>query len=252
MYDLYKEALSEKGKAILASCSISDLEYEMMQDLFNTIKTFHSEHKDVKSITDLSAEDIEKLRISPSQSLFITSYLRSIVIIKENKEKVLLINRIKINNTHFNFVLLTFNRLLWKAMIDKAYVFKHKFIGTIQVVCRENEMCKPKLKWKESLANKKAIEEKGGKARIELEARTAEFNNEDYKGEDWIERHDPFNVTIKWRRSIYANLKVPTIKDFTMKLCRTGKANGVVDALREERDNNKLEDLLIKYYRTNG
>jgi hypothetical protein len=252
MYQLYKEALLEKSKAILASCTISELEYEMMVELFDTIKSFHPEYKEVKSITDLKLEDIEKLRISPSQFLFIKSYLLSISVIKQNKEKALLINKVKINNTHFNFILLTFNRLLWKAMIEKSYVFKHKFIGSLQVVCRENEMCKPKLKWKESLANKKAIEEKGGKPRIELEAKTAEFKEEDYKGEEWIERHDPFNVTIKWRRSTYANLKVPTIKDFTMKLCRTGKNNGVVNALKEARDNNKLEDLLIKYYKANG
>ena len=90
---------------------------------------------------------------------------------------------------------------------------------------------------------------KGGIARIELEARTADYKGEDYKGEEWIERHDPFNLIIKWRRSSYANLKLPTIKDFNMKLCRTGVGNGVINALKDERDNNKLEDLIIKYHR---
>ena len=34
-----------------------------------------------------------------------------------------------------------------------------------------------------------------------------------------------------------------------MKLCRTGIGNGVINALKDERDNNKLEDLIIKYHR---
>jgi hypothetical protein len=103
------------------------------------------------------------------------------------------------------------------------------------------------MKWKESLANKQAIIDKGGIPRIELEARRAEFNNEEYNGEEWIERHDPFNLAVKWRRSTYANLLLPSIKDFNMKLVRTGRGFGVIDALKEKRDNNKLEDLLIKY-----
>jgi hypothetical protein len=249
MYGLYKEALSDKGRAILASCVTTQVEEDLIAELLNTIKIFHPEHINVKSVLEFTNTDLKALRMSKQNFTFITSYINTINTMKANKIKSREASKLLINKTEFSFILTTFNRLLWKAMIDKAYVFKDSMIGSIYVVCRENAICKPKMKWKESKANKQAILDKGGIARIELEARTAEYNNEDYKGEEWIERHDPFNLIIKWRRSSYANLKLPTIKDFNMKLCRTGASNGVVNFLKDERDNNKLEDLLIKYHK---
>jgi len=247
MYGFYKEALSDKGRAILNSCTISSIEEELMNELFKDIKVFHPEYSIYNSILDLTPENIKTLRISPSQHLFITNYITTSKTMKENKIKSIEASKILVNQVEFSFILTTFNRLLWTALIEKAYVFKHKLLGSFFVLCRENAICKPKMKWKESKANKKEIIEKGGIPRIELEARKAAFNNEEYNGEEWIERHDPFNLIIKWRRSPYANLTLPTIKDYNMKLVKTGRGLGVIDALKEKRDNNKLEDLLIKY-----
>lgn len=251
MYNLYKEALSDKGRAILDSCSITVAEEALMLELLESIKKFHPEFNHIKTITDFTTDEVKTLRVGKQQKLFIDSYINTYTIILENQIKARVASKIHINKVQFSYILINFNRLLWRAMIDKAYVFKHKLIGSIYVVCRENPICKPKMKWKESLANKQAILDKGGKPRIELQAREAEFNGTEYIGEEWIERHDPFNLAIKWRRSVYANLKVATIKDFNLKLVRTGIGNGVVDALKEERDNNKLEDLIIKYHKAN-
>lgn len=247
MYSFYKEALSDKGRAILGSCLMSSIEEDLMVELFNDIKTFHPEHSNKSSILALNAKQIKELRVSPHQKLFISNYIDTINTMKENKKKAAEVSKLLINQGQFSFILITFNRLLWTALIEKSYKFKHKLIGSFYVVCRENPICKPKMKWKESLSNKQAIIDRGGIPRVELEARKAEFNNEEYKGEEWIERHDPFNLAIKWRRSSYANLLLPSIKDFNMKLVRTGRDVGVIDALKEKRDNNKLEDLLIKY-----
>ncbi len=247
MYSFYKEVLSDKGRAILGSCFIFTVEEDLMIELFKDIKTFHPEYINTNSILDLTIEQQKALRVSTHQHLFISNYVNTVNAIRENKKKAQIASKVLVNQSEFSFILITFNRLLWRALIDKAYKFKHKLIGSFYVVCRENPICKPKMKWKESLANRQAILDKGGLPRIELEARTAEFNNEDYKGEEWIERHDPFNLSIKWRRSNYANLLLPSIKDFNMKLVKTGIGNGVINALKEERDNNKLEDLLIKY-----
>jgi hypothetical protein len=249
MYGLYKEALSDKGRAILASCVTSEVEEALIEELLIDIKSIHPEHKAITTVMEFTDDDIKRLKISESNFKFLNSYINTITTMKNNKLKARNVSKILINKTEFSFVLTTFNRLLWKAMIDKAYVFKDSMIGSIAVVCRENAICKPKMKWKESKANKQAIIDNGGTARIELEARTADFKGEDYEGEEWIERHDPFNLIIKWRRSSYANLKLPTIKDFNMKLCRTGTGNGVINALKDARDNNKLEDLLIKYHK---
>lgn len=251
MYNLYKEALSDKGRAILDSCTISNPEQDLMLEILEGIKVIYPEYINVKSIIEFTDEQVATLNVSKPQKLFIDNYITTYKNIKLNQIKASVASKAPVNKVEFSFILTTFNRLLWRAMIDKAYKFKHNLIGVIYVVCRENPICKPKMKWKESKANKQAIIDKGGIPRVELEARMAEFNNEDYKGEEWIERHDPFNLAIKWRRSSYANLKLPTIKDFNMKLCRTGVGNGVVDALKEARDNNKLEDLLIKYHRPN-
>jgi len=247
MYSFYKEALSEKSRAILDSCLTSPAEEDLMLEIFNDIKTFHPEYINVTSILDLKQEEIDALRVSKTQSLFILNYIHTHNTMRENKKKAREAAKIIVNQSEFSFILITFNRLLWKALIEKAYRFKHKLIGSFYVVCRENPICKPKMKWKESLANKQAIIDKGGTPRLELEARKAAFNKEEYKGEEWIERHDPFNLSLKWRRSSYANLTLPTIKDFNMKLVKTGVGNGVINALKDMRDNNKLEDLLIKY-----
>lgn len=249
MYGLYKEALSDKGRAILASCVTSEVEDNLAEELLNDIKSIHPEHKDIKSVIDFTTEEIKALKISNNNFKFLTSYRNTVTTMKSNKIKAREVSKVLINKTEFSFILTTFNRLLWKAMIDKAYVFKDSMIGSFGVVCRENAICKPKMKWKESKANKQAIIDRGGLARIELDARTADFKGESYEGEEWIERHDPFNLIIKWRRSSYANLKLPTIKDFNMKLCRTGAGNGVINALKDKRDNNKLEDLIIKYHK---
>lgn len=247
MYNFYKEALSDKGRAILGSCLISPVEEDLMVELFNDIKTFHPEYINTSSIMALTTEQRETLRVSSHQKLFISNYVNTINTMKENKKKAQEVSKLLINQGQFSFILTTFNKLLWTALIEKSYKFKHKLIGSFYVVCRENPICKPKMKWKESLSNKQAIIDRGGIPRIELEARRAEFNNEEYKGEEWVERHEPFNLAIKWRRSTYANLLLPSIKDFNMKLVRTGRGYGVIDALKEKRDNNKLEDLLIKY-----
>lgn len=249
MYGLYKEALSDKGRAILASCITTEVEEELIHEILTDIKIFHPEFKHINNVIEFTPADIKTLRMSPNNIKFLTSYINTINTMKVNKVKAREVSKIKINKVEFSYILTTFNRLLWRAMIDKAYIFKDTLIGSLGVVCRENAICKPKMKWKESKANKQAIIDKGGIARIELEARTADYKGEDYKGEEWIERHDPFNLIIKWRRSSYANLKLPTIKDFNMKLCRTGVGNGVINALKDERDNNKLEDLIIKYHR---
>lgn len=249
MYDLYRETLTDKGKAILESCIIPLGEEELMKELLEDIKIFHTEYKDIKSIMDFTDIQIEQLRVSKPQKLFIISYINSVKTIKENKVKAREAMKIRVRSEEFSFILTTFNRLLWQAMIEKAYVFKHHLIGKLYVICRENAICKPKMKWKESKANKNAIIERGGLPKIELDARRAKYNKEDYKGEEWIERHDPFNLVIKWKRSAYANLKLPSIKDFNMQLVRTGVGNGVVNKLKDVRDNNKLEELLIKYQR---
>ena len=247
MYGLYKDALSDKGRAILASCITNPIEEELIKEILNDIKTFHPEFNNINTVLDFTDSDIKTLRISPNSFKFMLSYINTIKTMVDNKIKARKVSEIKINKVEFSFILYTFNRLLWKVMIDKAYVFKDTLIGLLYVVCRENAICKPKMNWKESKANRQAIIDKGGIARIELEARTAEYKDEEYHGEEWIERHDPFNVIIKWRRSSYANLKLPTIKDFNMKLIR-GESS-VMNYLKEIRDNNKLEDLLIKYHK---
>lgn len=246
-YMFYKEVLADKGRTLRASCTIPIIEYNLMLDILEDIKTIYPEYSNYKCVTDFTVEELKSLDIKPTYKLFIQNYIKTTEIIKDNDKKFLEITKIKYTQQEFNFILLTFNRLLWKAIIDEAYVFKHYLIGKLYAVCRENPICKPKMKWKESKANKKAIIDRGGIPRVELEARTAEFNNEEYKGEEWIERHDPFNVTIKWRRSAYSAGKISTIKDFNMNLVRTGVGNGVVNYLKDVRDNNKLEDLLIKY-----
>lgn len=247
MYGLYKDALSDKGRAILASCITNPIEEELIIDILNDIKDIHPEFNNIKTVLDFTNEDIKNLRINPNSLKFMLSYINTIKTMNINKIKAREISKIKINKTEFAFILYTFNKLLWKTMIDKAYVFKDSLIGSLYVVCRENSICKPKMNWKESKANRQSIIDKGGIVRIELEARTAEYKNEEYHGEAWIERHEPFNVIIKWRRSSYANLKLPTIKDFNMKLIR-GESS-VVNYLKDIRDNNKLEDLLIKYHK---
>lgn len=251
MYGLYKEARQENAQTIINACTISNIEEELMMELLKDIKIFHPEYNNVKSILDIPDEDINKLRISPSQLLFINSYKKSITIIKANVLKANTLSTIPTTLVQFSFILYTFNKLLWKAMIEKAYIFKHPFIGKFLVLCREDAVCRPSINWKDSNNNRKTIIENGNIPKIELEARTADFNNQDYKGEDWVTRHKPFNLRIKWQRSSYAGMILPTIRDYNMKLCKTSKGNGVVDALKAMNDNNKLEDLLIKYYRTN-
>jgi len=250
MFGFYKEALIYKHDNIINSCIISPLEEELMVELLQDIKKYHPEYGYITTITDFNAQELASLRISPSQRLFITNYINSINIIKENKVKAKDISTLKITKAQFSFILSTFNKLLWKAIIDEAYVFKYGLIGRIHAVCRKNESCKPKMNWKISLDNKQKILEKGGIPRVELEARSAEFYNKQYDGEKWIELHDPFNVTIIWKRTAYSINQIPTSKDFAMKLVRA--SNGVVQALKATRDNNRLDDLLIKYKSNHG
>lgn len=254
MYGFYKETLKHKHDTIINSCTITDLEKELMDDLLKDIKTFHPEYKDRTSILNFTPKEISELRVSKSQALFITTYLNSHKVIQENRIKAKEECTIKLTSSQFSFVLLTFNKLLWQAIINEAYVFKYGLIGRIYAVCRKNESCKPKMNWKASLANRQAIIDKGGIPRVELEARRAAFYNEQYDGEAWVEKHDPFNLTIIWKRTAYSVGQIPSSKDFAMKLVKpnTVNDNSVITALKNMRDNNRLDDLIIKYQRNHG
>lgn len=253
MYGFYKEVLTHKHDTIIKSCTITPLEEELMSNLLEDIKKIHPEHKDKGSIVNYSIADINKLKISKAQKLFISSYLTTYRTIRENKIKAKETSELKLTQSQFSFILATFNRLLWKAIIDEAYVFKYGLIGRIYAVCRKNESCKPKMNWKASLTNKQAIIDRGGIPRVELDARRAEFYNQQYEGEKWIETNEPFNVTIIWKRTFYSVTQIPTSKDFGMKLVKANyTGNGVIDALKEIRDNNRLDNLLIKYKRNHG
>jgi len=253
MYGFYKETLKYKADTINNSCVITPLENELMVELFKDIKTFHPEYKDRTSIVNFTTEEIKHLRISPAQHLFVTNYITTHKTIRDNNIKAKEVAKIRLTLTQFSFILATFNRLLWEAIIYEAYVFKYSLIGRIYAVCRKNESCKPKMNWKVSLSNRKAILDKGGIPRVELDARRAEFYNEKYEGEKWVEKHEPFNVAIIWKRTAYSVGQIPSSKDFGMKLVKaTYTGNGVIDALKELRDNNRLDDLIIKYKGNHG
>jgi len=252
MYGFYKETLTYKADTINNSCVITPLEEELMLELFNDIKSFHPEYKDRTSIVNFTTDEIKNLRISPSQSLFVTNYVTAYKTIRDNKIKAKEVAKIRLTLTQFSFILATFNKLLWKAIIDEAYMFKYSLIGRIHAVCRQNASCKPKMNWQASLNNRKAILNKGGIPRVELDARRAEFYNEQYEGERWIEKHEPFNVSIIWKRTAYSVGQIPNSRDFAMKLVKSNSGDGVIEALKQERDNNRLDDLIIKYKRNHG
>lgn len=252
MYGFYKEALRHKYDTIVGACTITDLEKDLMVELLNDIKNIHPEHRIKKTIVDFNDIEISQLKINKAQRLFITNYINTYKTIQANKAKAKEECAIKITNNQFSFVLATFNRLLWQAIIDEAYVFKYNLIGRIQAVCRKNESCKPKMNWKASLTNRQAIINKGGIPRVELDARRAEFYNQTYEGERWVETHEPFNVAIVWKRTFYSTTQIPTSKDYAMKLVKSSNGDGVIAALKETRDNNRLDDLIIKYQRNHG
>jgi hypothetical protein len=252
MYTFYKDSLVDRAKVISSSCIIPAAEEALMLDVLDNIKDIHPEYSNITNTLSFNADDIEKLLINRHQKLFITNYNKTSQTIRENREKAAYITKPPITLTVFNFILLEFNRLLWKAMIDKAYIFKHNMIGHIYAYCRPDESCKPKPNWAVTAKNKKELLEKGLKPRYELEARTAEFNEEVYDGIPFVELNKPFNVAMKWRRSTYAKLITPDIKGFNMQLIRSNDGIGIRDYLKTVRDTQKLEDLLIKYQKNNA
>lgn len=252
MYGFYKETLKHKYDTIIKACIITDLEQELMIELLQDIKKFHPEHRIKKTILDFSDIEIQQLKVNKSQLLFINNYITTYKTIQGNKIKAKEECAIKLTNNQFSFILATFNRLLWKAIIEEAYIFKHNLIGRIYAVCRKNESCKPKMNWKASLINRQAIIDKGGIPRVELDARRADFYNQTYEGEKWVETHEPFNVAIVWKRTAYSVSQIPTSKDYAIKLVKSATGDGVIAALKDMRDNNRLDDLIIKYQRNHG
>lgn len=252
MYEFYKDSKRDEAKVILDSCKISSTEEDIMVEVVQLIQDIHPEFSCIKDTLNFTTEDINNLRINKHQKLFITNYNQTKRTIQSNLDKAKEVGQVKMNLTVFSFILITFNRLLWKTIIDKAYTFKHNMIGAIYTVCREDNKCSPGANWQATSKNKKELIKKGLKPRYELEARTAEFEGKEYDGVEFVERYKPFNVVLKWRRSSYANLATPDIKSFIMQLTRSNDGIGARDYLKKVRDENKIEDLLIKYHRPNA
>jgi len=204
MYGFYKETLKYKKDTIINSCTFTPLEEELMVELLTTIKELHPEYANKTSIINFTIEELKLLRINQHQKLFIHNYRITHKTIRDNKLKAMEVGKVPLTLTQFSFILATFNRLLWQAIINESYIFKYSLLGRIYAVCRKNDSCKPKMNWKASLANRQAILDKGGIPRIEMDARRAEFYNEQYDGEKWVESQDPFNVTIIWKRTAYS------------------------------------------------
>ena len=252
MYELYKDSKKDEAKVIVDSCKIPATEEALMIEVIQLIQDIHPEFSSIKDTLLLTTEQINSLRINKHQKLFILNYNETKKTIKANIEKAKEVQQVKMTLTIFSFILVTFNRLLWKTIIDKAYTFKHTMIGSIYTVCREDNKCSPTPNWQVTKKNKEKLLAQGLQPRYELEARTAEFNNEEYNGVEFVEKYKPFNVILKWRRSSYANLATPDIRNFAMQLTRKDNGTGARDYLKRVRDENKLEDLLIKYHRPNA
>lgn len=252
MYEFYKDSKKDQAKVIVDSCKITSTEEELMKEVIQLIQDIHPEFSGITTTVTLTNEQVNQLRINKHHKLFILNYNKTKQIIQTNITKAKVIGTVSINLTVFSFILITFNRLLWRAIIDKAYTFKHNMIGSIYTVCREDAKCSPTPNWQKTKENKEKLLAKGLRPRYELEARTAEFKEEHYDGVAFVEKNKPFNVTLKWRRSSYANIATPDIRNFSMQLTRSNDGIGVRDYLKKVRDENKIEDLLIKYHKPNA
>ena len=67
MYGLYKEALSDKGRAILASCITTEVEEELIHEILTDIKIFHPEFKHINNVIEFTPADIKTLPIKQNK-----------------------------------------------------------------------------------------------------------------------------------------------------------------------------------------
>lgn len=252
MYSLYKDTIKDKAKEIGESCKLDDVAITLINEIIKEIQTKHPEYSKLTSTINLTNEQINNLNITKHSKLFITNHSETLKVIQLNKEKARQLYKVRITLVMFNYILVTFNRLLWKRIADYAYVFRHTMIGSFYIVCRENATCKPRPNWVKTKENKENLLSQGLKPRYELEAREAAFKGEHYDGVPFVERFKPFNLAFKWKRSKYANFTTPEIMNYNMEIVRSSSGKGFRDYLKRLRDENNLEDLLIKYHKPNA
>ena len=67
MYGLYKEALSDKGRAILASCITTEVEEELIHEILTDIKIFHPENKHINNVIKYTPANIKTIPIKQNK-----------------------------------------------------------------------------------------------------------------------------------------------------------------------------------------
>lgn len=161
-----------------------------------------------------------------------------------NKQKeIQKLQKQKINESVFVFILRRFNTLLAEAIVKDGYHFFSLYIGKLKVKIVERK--KPEINWGESMKARDKLIEQNLVPFIKEDARVANETNKEYNGIKWLVYLPDIATYFDWELETAQYIRIPNMRNFNFVPVR-GLQSPVV-LLRRFEETLTQEELYNKY-----
>ena len=228
MYRLYTEENNFKIKKLLEENMIHIENHKQLSLLLQENKLYIDRYCNNDLETILKSTNVNLVSTFPvipvydngkkinfkAITLYIDRYLWCNSLITKVKSQHKELQQRLVSKVLYNRILNSFNRKITDKIIEENYTFEAvPSFGKIYIIKNENH-CK-RVDWGKSNANKAKILAKGGIPYLKKDEDTYM-----YKGEKWLEYHDPIDFFFHWGTKWITKELNPFIKDYKFKPAR--------------------------------
>lgn len=218
---------------------------KIYKDYFNTNKSKYDKRIDY-NVLHLGEHELIELPLDNSDKYYniqIKNYNEHNKLYVTKLEEIKILQKQRIQENVFAFILRRFNALLIEAIVKKGYEFYSLYLGTLKV--KVVERIKPEVNWGESVKAKEKLLAQNLIPYIKLDAKKAKEDNIEYKGVQWLVYLPNITTYFEWLFTPAQYIRIPNIRNFSFDPVRG--IDSPVMLLRRFEETLNQEELFIKY-----